>query len=247
MLISAHVFNYRTKEFMQFIRNTLMIVSQHGPEALQVKAQYQQLNQLYQQMEVSYQQAGTHNLTPQLIQLDEQRDQAIICLRTISEGYTRYPKATQREAGQQVLACIDRYGNRLYSLNYSAETATLKQLLHELQTKPECISALQALHLEDVVKEMKRANQEFEKLFIQRLEEASQAEVQSTREQMRQTTDAYRTLLRHLEAHATLTPSNEYQLLIDHLNENINHFNEMITRRKNNPETTPVAPEDTEA
>ena len=218
-----------------------MIVSQHGPDQLKVKAQYQGLHQLYQQLENSLQQANTRSLTPQLTQLDAQRDQAIICLRMISEGYTRHPKATQRKAGQLLLACMGRYGNRLYDLNYSAETATLKQLLRDLQTDSECTSAIQALHLEEVVSEMKRANQEFEKLFIQRLEESSQVEVQSTRELIQKITEAYRTLLKHLEAHAILTPSSDYKLLIDHLNENITHFNEMINRRKSSSDTEIVA------
>jgi len=66
------------------------------------------------------------------------------------------------------------------------------------------------------------------------------------RELMRQATKAYRTLLKHLEGHATLTPSNEYQLLIDHLNGNTTHFNEMVERRKNTPASELLTASDAE-
>lgn len=246
MFVAALVFNYRIKEFTQFIRNTLMIVNQHNPTELKVKTQYQELNGLCQQLEKAYELTDNSQLSLQLTQLDERRDQAIICLRTLSEGYVRHPKTAQQEAGKQLLACINRYGNRLYALNYSAETATLKQLLSELQTRPEYQQAIETLQLTDVVNEMKQANQAFEQLFVQRIEETVQSDGLSNRELMRQATEAYRTLLKHLEAHATLTPSNEYQLLIDHLNGNITHFNEIVERRKSTPTSELVTASDSE-
>ena len=246
MFVTASIPFYRIKEFTQFIRNTLIIVNQHGPEQLKVKAQYQELNRLCQQLEKAYEQTNNSQLSAQLTELDNRRDQAIICLRTLSEGYIRYPKTAQQEAGKQLLACINSYGNRLYDLNYSAETATLKQLLGELQTRPEYQQAVATLQLEVVVNEMKQANQAFEQLFVQRLEEGIQSGGLSNRELMRQATDAYRELLKHLEAHATLTPSNEYTLLIDHLNENTEHFNEVVERRKSSPASDLITASDTE-
>jgi ribosomal protein L20 len=246
MFVAASIPFYRNKEFTQFIRNTLMIVHQQGPEQLKVKAQYQLLNQLCQQLEKAYEQVDNSQLSQQLIELDNRRDQAIVCLRALSEGYLNHPKSTHREAGEQLLACINRYGSRLYALNYTEETATLKQLLGELQTRPECQQATETLQLADVVNEMKQANQAFEKLFIQRIEESVQSEGLSNRELMRKTTDAYRQLLKHLEAHATLTPSNEYQLLADLLNENTSYFNEVVERRKSISTPELVTASDTE-
>ena len=108
-------------------------------------------------------------------------------------------------------------------------------MLSELQTRPECQQAVQTLHLADVVNGMKQANQAFEQLSVQRLEENMRSGGVSNRELMRQTTDAYHQLLKHLEAHATLSPSPEYTLLIDHLSENTEHFNEVVERRKSAP------------
>lgn len=243
MITSALSAQYRLQEFIQFTHNTLVITRQHGLDTLRIKVQHQALSHVYQQLEEAYKRNAASETTAQIIHWDERRDQAIICLRMISEGYTRHPQPTLRESGQRVLECINKYGTRLYQLNYSAETTALKNIVRDLLTTPACTQAIEAMHLEAVVSEMKRANTEFEKVFIQRLEETSQPGIQSTRELVQRTTEAYRTLTKHLEAHATLTPSNEYTLLINHLNENIEHFNQLVERRKAAPEPVVSADE----
>ncbi|MEQ9443373.1 MAG: DUF6261 family protein [Cyclobacteriaceae bacterium] len=223
---------YRIQELIQFISNTLMIVKQHGPDKLKIKALYQSLLQQHQNLQQASKQDSMSEITPQLARLDARRDRAIICLRKICGGYAAHHRDNMSNAGQLILARIDKYGSKLYHQNYSAETAALKNLCRELQTDPLCINAVQELNVEEVVVEMNTVNTRFEKLFIQRLQEFSQYEGKSTQEHIQLTSEAYRTLVQHLDAHATLTPSEEYTLLINHLNENIDHFNLMIERRK---------------
>jgi hypothetical protein len=139
-----------------------------------------------------------------------------------------------------VVACIDKYGNRLYSLNYGAETATLKKLGQELLTNPEYINAIQEMQVTEVVKEMEVANTKFEKLFVQRLGAFSQDATKTSKELIQLTTEAYRTLVQHVDAHVTLAPSEEYISLINHMNENIEHFNLIVERRKSGAELEEV-------
>ncbi|MGB3779081.1 MAG: DUF6261 family protein [Tunicatimonas sp.] len=240
MITPAQLTRYRIKEFIQFIRNSLLIVSQHNPEQLQVKAQYGALTRAQQQLELAYKQDREDEMAQQLMQLDATRDRAIVCLRMISEGYTRHFDATLSTAGQALLDCIDKYGARLYSLNYGAETAALKNVVRDLQTLPACVQAIEVLHLKPLVAEMKRANLAFEKQFIEQLEASSQTNTETMRELVQGTTEAYRTLTKHLEAHATLTPSAEYTLFINHFNENTEHFNQVVDRRKATPEALPA-------
>ncbi|WKN41042.1 DUF6261 family protein [Tunicatimonas pelagia] len=242
MIASANLSKYRIKEFIQFVRNSLIIVNQHNADKLQVKAQYNGLNKEYLQLEQAYKQESTSETGVKLSALDDQRDQAIICLRMISEGYIRHPKATLRAAGEQVVECINKYGTRLYNLNYSAETAALKNIGRDLQTIPAYAQAIKDMHLEDVVSEMKKANQAFEKVFIQRLEETSKSkeETPNTRQLVQSTSEAYRTLVKHIEARATLSPSAKYTLFINHFNENIEHFNQIIERRRLDTTDEPV-------
>ena len=232
MITTAYLFRYRIKEFIQFMRNALLIVRQHGPDQLRVKAQYQALSKRYEQLERTYKQTTDNALNRELSQLDAARDQAIVCLRMLSEGYTRHPNSAQQAAGQRVLECIDKYGARLYDLNYSAETTALKKIVKDLATDTARAAAVQQLHLEAVVAEIKRTNQEFERQFVRHLEATGQTGGPRVRELVQQTADAYRTLVEHVSAHALLTPSAEYTLFGHHFNENVEHFNQTVERRK---------------
>ena len=237
MITSALLSRYRIQEFIQFMHNALMIARQHGLDQLNINIQHQALSKAYQQLEQAYKQNPSSDIASKITYWDDRRDQAIICLRMISDGYTRHPQEALRTSGRQVVDCINKYGPRLYQLNYSAETTALKNIIRDLQAYDQ---AIQAMHLEAVVGEIKRANTEFEKVFIQRLKETSQLASKSTRELVLQTSDAYRALVKYVEANATLAPSSEYTLFINHLNENIEHFNQLVARRKSASEVVEV-------
>lgn len=252
-MIKAALFkNYRIPEFIQFITNILIIVKQHDPAKLKIEPLFTALTQNHEKLLEAYKQHTTSEITPQLAQLDAQRDRAIVSLRKVCEGYMDHPDEKLKAAGQKVVECIDKYGSKLYSLNYGAETAILKNLVRDLQTNPEYIIALKDVHMETLVQQMHETNLEFEKLFIQRLGEFSQYETKTTRELTQLTTEAYRTLVQHVDAHALLAPSEKYTSLIDHMNENIDHYNQVVERRKSSGETEEVdmiadAPEDVSA
>ena len=236
MINTAILGKYRIQEFIQFTSNILMIVKQHGPDKLKIRSIYLPLVQNYERLQETYKRDTTNGLTPQITRLDDRRDRAIVCLRSIAEGYTYHFDEKLKAAGQLIVDCIDKYGSKLYQLNYNAETAALKNLGHDLHTDAACKAAIEELHLEWVVKEMDVANNRFEKLFVQRLGAFSQDEAKTTKEWVQRTTDAYRTLMQHIDAHATLAPSKEFTSLINHINENIEHFNVIVERRKGGAE-----------
>jgi hypothetical protein len=232
MIKAALLKNYRIPEFIQFITNILMIISQHEPKKLKIEPLVTALNQTHERLQEAFKQHTASEITPQLAKLDTARDRAIVCLRKVCEGYMDHPDERLKAAGQKVVECIDKYGSKLYSLNYGAETAILKNLVRDLQTNPECIIALKEVHMETLVQQMHETNLEFEKRFIQRLGAFSQYETKGTKELTQFTTEAYRTLVQHIDAHAILAPSEAYTSLINHMNENIDHYNLVAERRK---------------
>ncbi len=219
------------KDFTQFIRNILLIVHQYNPEKLKLKAVYQALEQRDGKLQETYKQNPVNDIAPQLASLDSQRDQAVRCLYKVSKGYLHHHNEEKAAAGKKIADRLTKYGKRIYHLNYSAETAVLKNLINDLQTNADCMAAIKALHLEDVLEVMNQSNTAFEALFVQRLEQSSQHD--TNKELIERTIEAYRTLVQHVEAHVTLTPSEDYTSLISHMNENIEHFNRVVARRSN--------------
>ena len=229
--------NYRIQEFIQFITNILIIVQRHDAARLKIEEVVSTLSQHHEMLKAAYKKDTLSKVTPQLAQLDAVRDQAIVCLRQVCEGYINYPDEKLSAAGKKIVKCIDKYGTRLYKLNYGAETAALKNLVYDLQTDAGCIQALKALHMEALVQQMHTTNLKFEDLFIERLEEYSEYKGKTTRELTQLTMEAYRTLVQYIEANALLAPSQKYTSLIKHLNENINHYNLVVEKRKRTGET----------
>lgn len=239
MIHPASLSSYRVNDFIQFISNMLMIVKQHNPEKLQIRGIYEELLQYQSELQEYYKYDNHSGITPQLSRIDAQRDQAIICLRQIGQGYTYHHQDKLKEAGQILVDCIDKYGSQLYRLNYNAETAALKNLARDLQTQPDLKHAIELMHLEDVLNEMNQANLKFEKMFIKRLKESSQVAPKSYKQHHEIISEAYQKLVKHISAHATLSPSEQFNSLIRHMNENIEHFNQLRERRKQNPTMEP--------
>ena len=116
--------------------------------------------------------------------------------------------------------------NPLRRTPYSSRSSTQRV------TIPSLMAAVQQLHLEAVIAEIKQTNQKFERQFVRPLEAEGQTGEPRVRELVQQTADAYRTLVEHVSAHALLTPAAGYTLFSHHLNENVEHFNLVVERRK---------------
>ncbi len=72
--------------------------------------------------------------------------------------------------------------------------------------------------------------------FVRHLQLAKLAEGPRVRDLVKQTAEAYRTLVEHVAAHASLAPLSEYTLFRHHFNENVEHFNQIVARRRPTPE-----------
>jgi hypothetical protein len=213
-------------------------VQRHDVAKLKIEALVIGLSQPHEMLRTAYKKDTLSEITPQLAQLDAIRDRAILCLRQVCKGYVNYPDEKLSAAGKKIVECIDKYGSKLYRLNYGAETAALNNLAIDLQTDAECIKALKALHMEALVQQMQATNLAFQDLFIERLEEYSEYEGKTTRELTQHTTEAYKTLVQYIEANALLAPSRKYTSLINLMNENIEHYNQVAERRKSVGEVT---------
>lgn len=116
-------------------------------------------------------------------------------------------------------------------MNYSAETSVISNLSTELTgTLP---TQLKILDIKDVAEEMTEANNSFNQKFLERIEESANDASQSSGELIKVTTQKYRELCKHIEAHATITPSDAYNNLISNLNSLIERYNSTMALRGN--------------
>jgi hypothetical protein len=163
--------------------------------------------------------------TRELIDLDNRRDESVAGIRLVLDGYTRYFEATLRTAAQNLLNNMDKYGTRIYELNYQAETSTITSLLNEWTTNASLSSAITALNLGAWTAELKTANNLFNDLYLQRVDEkAAQPQIKSFQAR-KKAIATYRELVKQIEARATLAGDQSYNSLINSLNVLIDKYN----------------------
>lgn len=231
-MITTPLFNrFRTSEFVQFFDSVATICQQNNPEALGIQTQYNVFKAALAATVGSYKKNSKSNITEQLNELDARRDKAIVCLNTLCEGYLSHFSAEKQEAAERVISCVNKYGSRIYNLNYLAETAVVKGMVDELNQS--LAAELTLLALSEVVDELASCNSEFDAKYIERVNETAADNSESTSLHIAETKVAYKTMCQHIDAHAIINPSDAYNSLSDRLNALIGRFNSTMQLRKN--------------
>lgn len=231
MILTPFFNRFRTSEFIQFFSDTATICSQSNPKRLNIEVQFNEFNRQQKSLEESFKQNRKSEITTQLAKLDERRDRALVCISAIADGYLSHFNPREQEAAQKISDCISKYGSKLYTLNYQAETSVLTSLGKDL--KSELSEPVKLLHLNEVVDEMNAANTEFNEKFIDRIDETSMDDSESTTNLINPTLEKYKVLCKHIVAHATISPSEQYTNLIKRLNTLIGRYNSTMALRNN--------------
>ena len=221
----------RVSEGTQFFGDVLTVCEKNKPSELNIKKQWDALGASYKLLTNSFKKDQSSQLTEDLVQLDDRRDQAIICLRKLADGYTDHHVEAMNNAGKVVLAAIDKYGSRISKMNYQAETSVIDNLVADLTQEEHNASAVKLLKINDVVKELGTANEEFNAVYLERVEEAASKDLSAASELLYECREKYNDLVKHIEANAIVNPSEAYDNLIKQLNSLIDKFNLMVALR----------------
>ena len=111
--------------------------------------------------------------TKQLQALDEKRDNAIIGLQTMVNGYTYHETEAIKNAAVQLKVFFNAQGSGISRMNYQAQSAVVAKITDSLQTEAQLASAVATLGLGQWVANLENANNQFEQVFKSRNTEIS--------------------------------------------------------------------------
>lgn len=234
MIYSVNFSLFRTSESVQFFNDLVQLCLSNNPESLNIQKPYRQLEQIANSLNAGFKNEKGSDITTELSNLDARRDNAITCLRTITEGFTNHFEPSKQMSAKLLLNTIDKYGKSISRLNYQAETSTISNLAVELQSVNSVKEWVNTLGLDDVVADMLEANNAFNERFLARIREEAEKEQVALGEKIKEAVGTYRVLTAHIEAHATLNPSEELTALMKQLNELIDGYNLLVNQRSNN-------------
>lgn len=151
--------------------------------------------------------------TDQLVAKDGERDKTIQFIYSMNGSYLVCPDPALQSAARTVDAVLRAY-DKLYSKAYAEETALIDGLLIDL-SKPEVATALQTLHLETYVTQLKTQNSEYKTLDL---------------------------VIQRVNAYAVLEPTDVINGFIDTVNQIFRKYKDLIAA-KGGP-STPTQPDD---
>lgn len=223
----------RHAEFIQFIRQTTEIISNNDPAVLKVVTQYNNLKNQLDALEELHKRSLASKLTTELEQLDKLRDNALVAIGFITNGYTYASDISLKNAALLINNSISIYGTagEIARLNYNAQTATVISLLNEWETNTKISEAIKTLNLTGFVTELKTVNTTFNTKYQERIVEYGGVNPTTLKEVRLATLPIYYSLREILEAYQIIEDSEEGNTTIKHLNALIEQYNNLLLLR----------------
>lgn len=226
---------YRNSESIQFFNDVLAICKKNNVQELNLADPVAKLEQNSSDLSNSFKKEQKSDLTERLTTYDQRRDEALVCLRKVADGYTNHFDAQKRAAGLAVLNAIDKYGGSIHRLNYQAQTSVTDNLFKDL-TGEKLAGQIEHMGMVDIVFEMKEANQLFNDTFLQRVQENAANEQVATGKLVQEAIRNFRTLIAHIQANNLLNPSVAYEHLLKQISQLIDKYDSLVTARTSQKE-----------
>jgi hypothetical protein len=172
-------------------------------------------------------------VTPQIGELDKQRDTTFRGVVRTIESYKYHFDSAKRNAAESLQPVLKHYGN-LAIKPYNEETAGINNFLQELRENYS--SAIEILKLTEWLNELERNNQIFEDAVLERnREDASKTDLRLL-DVRREIDRCYKDIIERLEALILIEEDEKeienYMSFVKLLNTNIKRYSDAVAQRK---------------
>ena len=234
----------RNGEFSQFILDFLAFVSKGNPQTLRVMEEYNALLEKSGKIEGLFKQPQGSVITDELIGIDQRRDDAFTGYSFIVTGYTYSSDPVKKAAALLLKNHFSGYGKAITNDNFQSETATLRNIVKDLDDKPELVNAVSALGLAEWKEEVKTGNTLFGDIYLKRAEETGNNTEDSLRDLRLLTNQTYYELRDRLNSFLVIERGAEpYATVVRNCNGLVTYYNNLLAKRTSNPdEPAPIVP-----
>jgi hypothetical protein len=231
MIHAINLHNLRNAEFIQFCNDYISLVGTNAPSDLSVQPQYDAMVQQVTQLESLFKNALNNPISAEIEALDFRRDQAITGLTGIINAYSYHfiPDITQQALLLQNNLKV--YGTGIARDNLLSETAIIKNMIIDWETKPELVDALDNLNLVGWKNELKNANEIFNDKYLARTQDYATASPDNQKSKRLEVMTAYYELRKFLDAFSVIQNTPVYQKVINELNALIDQYNTLLNGR----------------
>ena len=236
----------RNAELLQFITDIIDIIIISNPAQLNVAAQLLALQNIRTEIEALFMTDQGSDTTALIQAADRRRDEAILGITNIANGYSYHYEPAKRAAGVSIADNLRMYGSTIANQNYMAETTLIRNFLQDADTKQEIMNAVGVLDLAYWLTELRQANDDFHAKYLLRSQEIGAANPNTIREKRLDAGQRYYTLRDTVGAYHTINNGiNPWGKAVNDINAIISQYNVLLAGRANEPlppAPTPVPP-----
>jgi hypothetical protein len=239
MKIKPKLINYRNAAFIAFLKDTKSICEKFNTITLKLDGELAKLSGSIVALDNVFGIAKGSASTDTIENLDARRDNAFTGISFVADAYTKHFETEYREAAKLIAATTDKYGKRIASLNYLAETETLRSLLSDFENQNNVRAAIVKLNLTEWVNELKAANTEFNQVYLSRNKELSAQPDQNVQDLKKPAIENYNSLMNLVSSYNTINPNTDYKKIVDEVEELVIKYNANIPTPVAKPKTPP--------
>ena len=221
--------NYKNAQFSQFFVRFNQIISKYNLKELNLDTYALPLKENSNELKVLLFEQNGSIITSDINLLDEKRGTAVKGIKRALEGFTAHSKQEKIDAANDLLYIYRKIG-AIDKLPYAEETAAINKLYEDFKSTKLHKEHLVTLDIQEWVQDLKTLNDEFEALYLKRIETNSRY-YKSRKELRLLLIDLYRKFSKYLLANDTLNPLPEYKKIIRVVNELIQKTNDTSARR----------------
>lgn len=245
MFTSINLPALRNQEFLQFTDNVETVLTLNNPVNLKILKSFSAFKTLAGELKALFNVSRKSPLTETLTELDFARDEAIIGIQLVIEGYTHHYDEKTKKMAKALLDNLLAYGSGIARMNLQLESATLTSLINDWTNKPELAEGIAAFNLTDWKGVLATANAEFVLTFAERAQDEGEAATETTFKAKRiEVTNAWAQVRKMLEAQCNIAKEEgleaPYLTTIAALNAIIDKYNLLINGKGGDGKKTEV-------
>ncbi|MGG8495867.1 DUF6261 family protein [Tenacibaculum sp. TC6] len=252
MKITTPIFEkYRKGDLVQYINNVLEVLTEERATTLQVQSHRAALATTMAGFTPNWQQSKGSELTPQIAELDAQRDASFVGLKlTVTAWASNHYNEALKNAAFLIADKIATYGSDVQLLRYQEETATLYAIINDLETDLAAEVAL--LGLTEWVAHLKELNNSFNEKYVLRAQDLSTEQEGLIAEMRLRAITEFKVLKELFIARGTIAMEDEqanaalFTTVANEWNTLTDQYNAAVLRNTNSSTETPTADSDTD-
>jgi hypothetical protein len=169
------------------------------------------------------------SLTVKLSEYDFRRDQSVIGITHVVNGFTHHFRPEIADAAARIHIILDSYGN-IARKSYDKETADITSLVQELRGP--YAHDVEILNLREWLDELDTTNQEFDSMRKERYTESAEKPEVRMKNVRVDIDKVYRMIVGQINTRIAIEGEDKYLPFVKELNLRIDHYKSRIAQRK---------------